>query len=100
VRAWYNKVYKSRQLLLYGDELVSEKPFDLIHNSLEKEVKVYLRDGRLFVGIMSGYDKDLNIALSDVSVTEDGKTKEYDQIVIRRNNILSIGNDEGILWEE
>ena len=79
---------------------MSEKPFDLIHNSLDREVKVFLRDGRLFVGIMRGYDKDLNLALDDATTTDGESTKEYGRIIVRRNNILSISTEDGIIWEE
>jgi len=79
---------------------LTEKPFDLIHKNLNKETYVYLKDGRLLNGKMIGYDKELNISLSNASYEKDDEKKVYDKLVIRRNNILSIGNDEGMIWTE
>ena len=79
---------------------MTEKPFDLIHKNLNKETYVYLKDGRLLNGKMIGYDKELNISLSNASYEKDDEKKVYDKLVIRRNNILSIGNDEGMIWTE
>lgn len=77
---------------------MSEKPFDLIHKNLNRTTYVYLRDGRLLTGKMIGYDKELNISLSDVHV--DDNERIYDKLVIRRNNILSIGNDDEVVLME
>ena len=81
---------------------MSEKPFDLIHGNLDKVAYVYLKDGRCFKGILLGYDKDLNIALGDASSDSDEaeNVRVYERIIIRRNNILSIANDTGFIWEE
>jgi len=77
---------------------LTEKPFDLIHKNLNRQVYVYLRDGRLLTGKMIGYDKELNISLADVHIEE--REKRYDKLVIRRNNILSIGNDDEVIMLE
>jgi len=77
---------------------VTEKPFDLIHKNLNRQTYIYLRDGRLLTGKMIGYDKELNISLSDVY--NEKNEKIYDKLVIRRNNILSIGNDDELVMME
>jgi len=79
---------------------MSEKPFDLIHNNLDKIAFVYLRDGRCLKGTMLGYDKDLNIALGDATAETGENARVYPRLIIRRNNILSIANDTGMIWEE
>ncbi|MBN1785983.1 MAG: small nuclear ribonucleoprotein [Candidatus Methanofastidiosa archaeon] len=76
-----------------------EKPFDLIHKNLNRQTFIYLKDGRLLAGKMIGYDKELNISLSD-AFYEGREDRVYDRVVIRRNNIISIGNEEEIIWTE
>ncbi|MHC1604644.1 MAG: LSM domain-containing protein [Candidatus Methanofastidiosia archaeon] len=78
---------------------LSEKPFDLIHQNLDKLTSVYLRDGRILKGTMIGYDKDLNIALSDATEEFEDMHRKLGKVIIRRNNILSIESDKGILWQ-
>ncbi|RZN45768.1 hypothetical protein EF808_06335 [archaeon] len=79
---------------------VSRKPFDLIHKNLDNDVEVYLRDGRMIRGRMVGYDKDLNIALADATSQKGETTRDYKRLVLRRNNILSIGKEGDVIWEE
>jgi len=70
---------------------MAERPLDVIHKSLDKEVLVILKRGAEFRGRLIGYDIHLNVVLADAQLIEDGEPKKsYGKIVIRGDNVLAI----------
>jgi len=70
---------------------MAERPLDVIHRSLDKDVLVLLKRGAEFRGKLIGYDIHLNVVLADASLIQDGEeVKRYGKIVIRGDNVLAI----------
>ncbi len=68
---------------------MAEKPLDLIHNSLEKNVLVELRGNRVFRGILKGYDQHLNLVVADTEeLSDDEVFRKLGYIVIRGANVV------------
>jgi small nuclear ribonucleoprotein (snRNP)-like protein len=70
--------------------LMSEnKPFDIVHGSLNKKVEIKLKDGRFVRGTLIGYDTDLNFSLDDAEIVGDEMKKKLGTVVIRKNNVVN-----------
>ncbi|HII94985.1 MAG TPA: hypothetical protein HA367_04520 [Candidatus Methanofastidiosum sp.] len=70
----------------------AEKPFDIVHNNIGEIVSLVLKDGRKIDGILAGYDLELNLVMENVKIIRGENVKEMGLIIIRRNNILAIGD--------
>lgn len=73
-----------------GRGIMPEKPLDLIHGTLDKEISVQLKDGREIVGILRGYDLDFNLTIDRATILEEGGKKGLGKIVLRHNNVTSV----------
>ncbi len=70
---------------------MAEKPLDLIHSSLEKNVLVELRGNRVFRGILKGYDQHLNLVMADTEeLADDEVFRKIGYIVIRGANVVYV----------
>jgi small nuclear ribonucleoprotein len=70
---------------------MAERPLDVIHKSLDKDVLVLLKRGNEFRGKLIGYDIHLNVVLADAELIQEGEVvKKYGKIVIRGDNVLAI----------
>lgn len=70
-------------------KLMAEKPLDLIHNSLEKNVLIEVRGNRIFRGILKGYDQHLNLVLAETEeLSDDEVFRKLGYIVIRGANVV------------
>ena len=70
---------------------MAEKPLDLIHSSLEKNVLVELRGNRMFRGILKGYDQHLNLVMSETEeLSDDEVFRKIGYIVIRGANVVYV----------
>jgi len=79
----------------HGEEYQSagaEKPFDIVHNNIGEPVSIVLKDGRKIDGILAGYDLELNLVLEKVKIIRGEDVKGMPIIIVRRNNILAIGD--------
>ncbi len=70
----------------------AEKPFDIVHKNIGESVSIVLKDGRKIDGILAGYDLELNLVLEKVKIIRGEDVKGMPIIIIRRNNILAIGD--------
>jgi Small nuclear ribonucleoprotein (snRNP) homolog len=70
----------------------AEKPFDIVHNNIGEIVSLVLKDGRKIDGILAGYDLELNLVMENVKILRGENVKEMGLIIVRRNNILAIGD--------
>jgi len=70
----------------------AEKPFDIVHNNIGEIVSLVLKDGRKIDGILAGYDLELNLVMENVKILRGENVKERGLIIVRRNNILAIGD--------
>lgn len=69
---------------------MAEKPIDIIHGSLDKEISIHLKDGREVIGILRGYDLDMNLTIDKATILENGGKKGLGKIVLRHNNVTAI----------
>ena len=69
---------------------MSEKPLDIIHGTLDKEISIQLKDGREIVGILKGYDLDFNLTIDKATIMGEGSKKGLGKIVLRHNNVTSL----------
>lgn len=70
---------------------MAEKPLDLIHSSLEKNVLVELRGNRVFRGILKGYDQHLNLVMAETEeLANDEVFRKIGYIVIRGANVVYV----------
>jgi len=65
------------------------KPFDIIHKSLNKTVIIALKDGRFLKGRLIGYDAELNLSMDNAEIFNDEMKKKLGVVVIRKNNVIS-----------
>lgn len=70
----------------------AEKPFDIVHNNIGGTVSLVLKDGRKIDGTLAGYDLELNLVMENVRIIRGDNVKELGLIIVRRNNILAIGD--------
>ncbi|HHO57322.1 MAG TPA: RNA-binding protein [Thermoplasmatales archaeon] len=65
-------------------------PVDLLEVSINREISILLKDGRMLTGKLSGYDQYMNIVMEDVMEKSDESEKRLGRIVVRGSNIVSI----------
>ena len=70
----------------------AEKPFDIVHKNIGETVSIVLKDGRKIDGTLAGYDLELNLVMENVKILRGEEVKGKPLIIVRRNNILAIGD--------
>jgi small nuclear ribonucleoprotein len=70
---------------------MSNRPFDLLNESLGKDVMIELKGKLVFRGVMRAFDVHMNVVLENAEQLIDGETKtKYGKIFLRGDNILLI----------
>jgi small nuclear ribonucleoprotein len=70
---------------------MSQRPLDILNESLETPVIVRLKGGRDFRGELQGYDVHLNLVLDKAEEFKDGEAiKKFGTIVVRGDNVVYI----------
>jgi small nuclear ribonucleoprotein (snRNP)-like protein len=70
---------------------LSQRPLDILNESLETPVIVRLKGGRDFRGELQGYDVHLNLVLDKAEELKDGEAiKKFGTIVVRGDNVVYI----------
>ncbi len=59
---------------------MTSRPLDVLEETLGSEVRVSLKDGEAYEGVLSGYDQHMNLVLGE----DDNVT------IIRGDNVVSI----------
>lgn len=69
----------------------AERPFDLLSESINKEVLVVLKGGRQIRGTMKAYDVHMNLHLESATELVDGEMKtNFGKVFIRGDNVILI----------
>ena len=67
-------------------------PLALLEKNVDKNVSLLLKDGRTLEGKLTGYDEYMNMVLEETTErTTDGGEKRLGTVVLRGNNVVSIG---------
>jgi small nuclear ribonucleoprotein len=70
---------------------MSQRPLDILNESLESAVIVRLKGGRDFRGELQGYDVHLNLVLDKAEELKDGEViRKFGTIVVRGDNVVYI----------
>jgi small nuclear ribonucleoprotein len=70
---------------------MSQRPLDILNESLETPVIVRLKGGRDFRGELQGYDVHLNLVLDKAEELKSGEAiKKFGTIVVRGDNVVYI----------
>ena len=67
---------------------MAEKPFDLLNNSLDKEVLVVIKGDVKYRGVLKGYDIHMNLVLDNAIEVKESVESKIGKILIRGDNIL------------
>jgi len=65
-------------------------PTDLLENSINKEVSLLLKDGRVLTGLLKGYDQYMNLVIEDTREKKEDAERRLGSVVLRGSNIVSI----------
>ncbi|MFO8078153.1 MAG: LSM domain-containing protein [Thermoplasmatota archaeon] len=65
-------------------------PLDVLEKSVNQQLTLLLKDGRLIEGKLSGYDEYMNMVLNDVEETANDNKRRLGTIILRGNNVVSI----------
>ncbi|RLF47485.1 MAG: RNA-binding protein [Thermoplasmata archaeon] len=65
-------------------------PIDLLEVSLNRDISLLLKDGRILNGKLIGYDQYMNLVLDDAREEKEGGEKRLGRVVVRGSNVVSI----------
>jgi len=66
-------------------------PNDLLEASINRNVSLLLKDGRLLSGKLSGFDQYMNIVIEDAVEEKEGQEqRRLGRVVVRGSTIVSI----------
>ncbi|MEA2054500.1 MAG: LSM domain-containing protein [Candidatus Thermoplasmatota archaeon] len=65
-------------------------PTDLLESSINKEISLLLKDGRILSGRLTGYDQYMNLVIEDTREKTEDAERRLGFVVLRGNNIVSI----------
>ncbi|MCD6447638.1 MAG: RNA-binding protein, partial [Thermoplasmata archaeon] len=64
-------------------------PIDLLEVSLNRDISLLLKDGRILNGKLIGYDQYMNLVLDDAREEKEGEEKRLGRVVVRGSNVVS-----------
>jgi len=70
---------------------MTTRPFDLLNDSIGKDVLVVLKDNLKIRGTLKAFDVHMNIVLENAEILENDEARtKYGKIIVRGDNILLI----------
>ncbi len=83
-----DKFKKNRVLAGFGFKMVM--PLTLLEKTVNQNISIHLKDGRIVKGKLVGFDEYMNMVLDNVNETFEDKDKNLGRIILRGNTIISI----------
>ena len=65
-------------------------PTKVLENSMNKNIRLLLKDSRVLEGKLVGFDDYMNMVLEDTEETFNEEVRRLGTIIIRGNNVVSI----------
>jgi len=65
-------------------------PQNLLESSINKQISILLKDGRIIKGKLTGYDEYMNMVLEGAEEEKGEEKKRLGTLILRGNNIVSI----------
>jgi small nuclear ribonucleoprotein len=65
-------------------------PLKILENSLNKKISLLLKDNRVLIGKLSGFDDYMNMVLDDTEEQTDEKIRKIGTVILRGNNVVRI----------
>ena len=70
---------------------MSDRPFDLLNESLGKEVLVMLKGNAQLRGTLKAFDVHMNLVLEEASQLADGEMKtKFGKIIVRGDSVIMV----------
>ncbi|MDD4250988.1 MAG: small nuclear ribonucleoprotein [Candidatus ainarchaeum sp.] len=70
---------------------MENRPFDLLSNSINKEVLIILKGGRQIRGVLKAFDVHMNLHLESANELVDGEMKtNYGKVFVRGDSVVLI----------
>ncbi len=66
------------------------QPLQILERSLNKKISLILKDNRVLVGTLVGYDDYMNMVLEDTEETQGEQVRRVGTVVLRGNNVVTI----------
>ncbi|MCJ2531290.1 MAG: RNA-binding protein [Candidatus Thermoplasmatota archaeon] len=66
------------------------QPLQILEKSLNKKISVILKDNRVLLGTLVGYDDYMNMVLEDTEETQGEQVRRVGTVVLRGNNVVTI----------
>ncbi|ABO34752.1 LSm family protein [Methanococcus maripaludis] len=67
----------------------TQRPLDALGKSINTNVTVFLKDGKVVKGRLKAYDLHMNVALENAKIEND-EEKEFPMLVVRGDNVLYV----------
>lgn len=68
-----------------------KKPLTILHDSLNKNVLVYVKGKREYRGVLDGYDQHMNLVLKSAEEVIDGESHGREPLmIVRGDNVIYI----------
>jgi small nuclear ribonucleoprotein len=69
-------------------------PLSALDKAMNRKVQLLLKDRRVLVGNLRGYDEHMNLVLDDTEETDtEGNRRRIGTVVLRGSNVVSINRD-------
>lgn len=73
------------------NDLKITRPFDMLNNSLNKQVLILLKGNVMIRGKLKAFDVHLNIVLEDAEELDNGKVKtKYVEVFLRGDTVILV----------
>ncbi|MEE8199339.1 MAG: LSM domain-containing protein [Thermoplasmata archaeon] len=66
------------------------QPLQILEKSLNKKISLILKDDRVLVGTLVGYDDYMNMVLEDTEETQGEQVRRVGTVILRGNNVVTI----------